>query len=212
MATVLFCTGLALVLALQITILWRLDDIPARAVERIRSQVQNRTRAEADALKEETAKRVADITKKLDQLHKRIQRDRDELAERYCAEIATLQGRAREREARIPTFADLVRELREVTSELSKVTSELRALRDAQEQRKTTEAAPPVDESAPVPRAEILPPPLPDELEPSAADFDTRPTIEIQPSSTGQDGDDESEDELTVVVERPPVACTEEPR
>jgi Skp family chaperone for outer membrane proteins len=232
MATVLFCTSLALVLALQIAILRRLDDIPAHAVERIRSQVQSRTRAEADALKEETAKRVADITKKLDQLHKRIQRDRDELAVRYCAEIATLQGRAREREARVPTFTDLVRELREVTSELSKVTSELRALRDDEEQRKTMETTPPVDGSTPAPRAEIpieragtrilevdgstpapraeiLPPPLPDELEPGAADFDTRLTVEILPSSTALDENNEDDDDQTVVAARPSTTCTE---
>jgi hypothetical protein len=97
----------------------------------------------------------------------------------------------------VTSFADLVREL-------SKIMSELRALRDDEKQRKTMEATPPADECTPVPRAEILPPPAPDEEEPGAADFDTRLTVEIPPSSTGLGGDDGSEEEQTVVVERPP--------
>jgi hypothetical protein len=208
-SVLIIVVSLAVVLALQVAIFRRLDDIPAHVVERISSHVRIGTRAQADALKEETAKRVADITKDLGQLHKRIQRDRDELAERYCAEIATLQGRAREREARVPTFTDLVRELRETTSEQSKIMGELRALRDDEEQRKTMEATPPVDECTPVPRAEILPPAPPAGGEPGAADFDTRLTVEILPSSTALDGDNEDDDDQTVVTARPSTTCKE---
>jgi hypothetical protein len=206
MCSALVIIGLALVLALQVAIHLRLVNIPARAAEHVRSEVLKRTRAEADAVKERAAKSVGDIVNSLNKHHERIQRYQDDLAETYCAEIATLQGRAREREARVMSFADLVSALREVTSELC-------ALRD--DLRKTSvplrvpERRPPM-----LPRAAIPPlPPLADE-ELSAADPDARQTVESPPPPSCAPpppvaDDDEADEELTVMVERPAALCEE---
>jgi len=194
--------GLAL-LALQVAIHLRLARIPARAASHIRLEVLNRARAEADALKEGTAKSVGEIVKSLNQHHDRTQRYQFDLAENYRNEIAALEARARSREAQTIIFADIVALLREVTDDL-------RVLRDDEDQRETVDALPRADVSAalrvperrppPVPRAAVPPPPPPDEAEP-IADPDARRTVVSPPPAAD---DDEPEEELTMVAARSP--------
>jgi hypothetical protein len=128
---------------------------------------------------EGAVKIVGEIVRSTNQSHARIQR-----------KLGTLRVRARKREAYIRVLANLVAAQRKIMSKLH----------NDEDQRKTTEATPPVS------RAEIPSPPLTDELEPGAAGPDARPTVESPPPSTRQDGD-ENEDEQTVVMTRPPAAC-----
>jgi len=195
--------GLALVLALQVAIHLRLARIPARAASHIRREVRSRARAEADALKEGTAKSVGEIVKSLNQHHDRTQRYQFDLAENYRNEIAALQAHARERAAQANVLADIV-------TMLCEITDDLRAPRDEEDQRETVEALPRAETSAvlrvperrppPVPRAALPPPPPADEAEP-IADPDARQTVVSPPPAAD---DDEPEEELTTVAARSP--------
>lgn len=200
MCSAVVIVGLAVVIALQIAIHVRLANMPARVAAHVRLEILNRARADTDALKESTAKRVGEIVKSLNQHHDRAQRYQFDLSENYRNEIAALQARAREREAHANIFADLVATLREITREL-------RELRDDDDQRQTREAIPPAETSAAPRVPDRRPPPVPRTAPPATpeaeGDPDARKTVESPPPTTA---DDEPEEERTTVAPRSPAA------
>ncbi len=137
MGTTLLC---GLVLALQVAILVRIADIPHRAAERLRRELQARARADAEAWEQATAKRVAEIVMGLEGAAEQMRTS--------AAELRAIQGDG----------AELLIEQRAYAAELSllarsaekqRVSIAPRAAEPDDEQRKTVEMARPPTSGAP---------------------------------------------------------------
>ena len=130
MGSAAILVGLAVVLSLQILLHLHLSGLGARMAGRLKREIDAQGRADAEALKEASAKRVGQIVRSLE-AHKNQAVDASRLLHTTSASMRTSVS---EQKALAVTFADLLAELREHAALLRVHAAEI-----AEDERRTVE-------------------------------------------------------------------------
>ena len=130
MGSAAILVGLAVVLSLQILLHLHLSGLGARIAGRLKREIDAQGRADAEALKEASAKRVGQIVRSLE-AHKNQAVDASRLLHTTSASMRTSVS---EQKALAVTFADLLAELREHAALLRVHAAEI-----AEDERRTVE-------------------------------------------------------------------------
>ena len=133
MGSAAILVGLAVVLSLQILLHLHISGLGARIAGRLKREIDAQGRADAEALKEASAKRVGQIVRSLE-AHKNQAVDASRLLHTTSASMRTSVS---EQKALAVTFADLLAELREHAALLRVHAAEI-----AEDERRTVEFLP----------------------------------------------------------------------
>ena len=133
MGSAAILVGLAVVLSLQILLHLHISGLGARIAGRLKREIDAQGRADAEALKEASAKRVGQIVRSLE-AHKNQAVDASRLLHTSSASMRTSVS---ELKALAVTFADLLAELREHAALLRVHAAEI-----AEDERRTFELLP----------------------------------------------------------------------